>query len=177
MVRPIRGPVHQAKERPLHQAKESTLAIVKSGVYRIVSWPGELGPEARVLTAGENGVTVTAPGAAPEREQEFNVEVRGDGLAAIQIPARLFPSRSLSCREPEAGERVILGPVSDFPTREWRIELPPQKPIPAPFFIRVPDKDLMMVISPKPIFPPVLELAPVNFDLRNAWAFLPVERD
>ncbi|MFJ3216154.1 hypothetical protein ACIPLC_09565 [Kitasatospora sp. NPDC086801] len=153
------------------------MEIVKSGVYRIVSWPGELVPEARVLTAGENGVTVTAPGAAPEREQEWSVEVGEDGLAAIQIPARLFPSRSLSYKEPEKAERVILGPVSDFPTREWRIEPPPLAPVPAPFFIRVPDKDLMVVISPKPIFPPMLELAPFNFDLQHAWAFLPVQRD
>ncbi|MFJ2171399.1 hypothetical protein ACIOHE_00595 [Streptomyces sp. NPDC087851] len=153
------------------------MGILKSGVYRIVSWPGELVPEARVLTAGENGVTVTAPGAAPEREQEFSVEVREDGRAAIQIPARLFPSRSLSYKEPEKGERVILGPVSDFPTREWTIELAPQMPLPPPFFIRVPDKDLMMAISPKPTFPPELELAPFNFDLQNAWALLPVTRD
>ncbi|MFJ4902576.1 hypothetical protein [Streptomyces sp. NPDC088727] len=153
------------------------MEIMKSGIYRIVSWPGELVPEARVLTAGENGVTVTAPGAAPEREQEFSVEVREGGLAAIQIPARLFPSRSLSYREPEKGERVILGPVSDFPTREWKIEPAPQKPFPAPFFIRVPDQDLMMVISSKPIFPPELELAPFDLDLQNAWALLPVTRD
>ncbi|MDX3591579.1 hypothetical protein PV749_10635 [Streptomyces sp. ID03-2B] len=153
------------------------MGILKSGVYRIVSWPGELVPEARVLTAGENGVTVTAPGAAPEREQEWSVEVREDGLAAIQIPARLFPSRSLSYKEAEKGERLILGPVSDFPTREWTIELAPQKPYPAPFFIRVPDNDLMMVVSPKLIFPPELELAPCDFDLQNAWALLPVQRD
>ncbi|MFJ4961263.1 hypothetical protein EES43_09220 [Streptomyces sp. ADI96-02] len=155
------------------------MGILKSGVYRIVSWPGELVPEARVLTAGENGVTVTAPGAAPEREQEFSVEVREDGLAAIQIPARLFPSRSLSFKEAEKGERVILGPVSDFPTREWKITPAPQKPHPAPFRIGVADDEesLMMAISPKLIFPPEIELAPSNWDLQNCWAFLPVERD
>ncbi|MFJ8923610.1 hypothetical protein B046DRAFT_04159 [Streptomyces sp. LamerLS-316] len=153
------------------------MEIMKSGVYRIVSWPGELVPEARVLTAGEDGVTVTAPGAAPERDQQFNVEVREDGLAAIQTPARLFPSRSLSYKEAEKGGRVILGPLSDFPTREWRIEPAPQKPYPAPFFIRVTDSDLMLAVSPKLIFPPELELAPYNFDLQNAWAFLPVTED
>ncbi|GGZ42662.1 hypothetical protein [Streptomyces poonensis] len=154
------------------------MATLRSGVYRIVSWPGANGPEARVLTASENGVTVTAPGAAPEREQEFSVEVREDGtLAAIQIPARLFPSRSLSYKEPEAGERVILGPLSDFPTREWTIEPAPQSPFPPPYFIRVLDKELQVVVSPKKIFPPELDLAPSNSDLQNAWAFLPVETD
>ncbi|MFF0561656.1 hypothetical protein [Streptomyces sp. NPDC004266] len=154
------------------------METLKSGVYRIVSWPDAQGPEARVLTAGENGVTVTAPGAAPEREQEFSVEIREDGtLISIQFPARLFPSRSLSYKEPEKGERVILGPVSDFPTREWRIEPAPQQPLPVPFFIRVPDKELQVVVSPKAIFPPELELAPSDFDLQNAWALLPVATD
>ncbi|MFJ4711826.1 hypothetical protein [Streptomyces sp. NPDC088785] len=153
------------------------MGTMKSGVYRIVSWPGELVPEARVLTAGEDGVTVTAPGAAPEREQEFSVEVREDGVAAIQFPARLFPSRSLSYRNAEAGERAVLGPVSDFPTREWKIEPAPQKPLPPPCFLRVPGQDLMLVVSPKPIFPPALELAPFSSDLRHAWALLPVTRD
>ncbi|MFF0435481.1 hypothetical protein ACFYU9_25050 [Streptomyces sp. NPDC004327] len=152
------------------------MEFLKSGVYRIVSWPGTEGPEARVLTAGENGVTVSALGAAPEREQEFSVEVKDDGTAAIQIPARIFPSRSLSYEEAEKGERVILGPVSDFPTREWKIELAPQQPLPVPFFIRVPDKELQVVVSPLAIFPPQLELAPSDSDLQNAWAFLPVER-
>ncbi|MFF8771140.1 hypothetical protein [Kitasatospora sp. NPDC015120] len=153
------------------------METLSSGVYRIVSWPGALGPEARVLTAGEDGVTVTAPGAAPEREQEFSVEVKPDGLCAIQIPARLFPSRSLSYREAESGARVILGPVSDFPTREWRITPAPQRPLPAPFRIDVPDHDLMMTISPKKIFPPEIALAPSDWDLQNCWAFLPVETD
>ncbi|KMO93797.1 hypothetical protein [Streptomyces roseus] len=153
------------------------MGTLKSGVYRIVSWPDALGSEARVLTASEEGVTVTAPGAAPEREQEWSVEVKDDGTAAIQFPARLFPSRSLSYKEPEKGERVILGPVSDFPTREWKIEPAPQQPLPAPYFIRVPDKDLQMVVSPKRIFPTELELAPSDVDLQNAWALLPVERD
>lgn len=153
------------------------METLKSGVYRIVSWPGATGPEARVLTAGENGVTVTAPGAAPEREQEFSVEVREDGICAIQIPARLFPSRSVSYKEAEKGERVILGPVSDFPTREWKITPAPQAPSPVPFRIEVAERELMMTISPKTIFPPEIELAPSNWDLQNAWALLPVKTD
>ncbi|KJY32414.1 hypothetical protein [Streptomyces sp. NRRL S-495] len=150
---------------------------LSSGLYRIISWPGTEGPEARVLTAGEQGVTVVPPGAAPEREQQFSVEVQPDGTCAIQIPARLFPSRSLSYKEPEAGERVILGPLSDFPTREWRLEPAPQSPLPTPYFIRVPDKDLLVVVSPKPIYPPVLELAPFSSDLQHAWALVPVKTD
>ncbi|MFQ3563066.1 hypothetical protein QZN11_40530 [Streptomyces gramineus] len=150
---------------------------LKSGVYRIASWPGAQGPEARVLTAGENGVTVAPPGAVPEREQEFSVEVKPDGTCAIQIPARVFPSRSLSYKEPEKGEKVILGPVADFPTREWKIEPAPQLPYPHPYFIRVPDKDLHMVVSPKAIYPPEIELAPSDADLENAWALLPLDRD
>ncbi|WP_433261556.1 hypothetical protein ACQPZF_27145 [Actinosynnema sp. CS-041913] len=154
------------------------METLKSGVYRIVSWSSAMSPEARVLTAGENGVTVAAPGAAPEREQEFSVEVREDGtLCAIQIPARLFPSRSVSYKEAEMGERVILGPVSDFPTREWKIEPAPQNPLPIPYFLRVPDRDLQLVISPKAIFPPELELVPSDSDLQNAWALLPVKTD
>ncbi|SFY48693.1 hypothetical protein [Streptomyces sp. F-1] len=153
------------------------MGTLPSGAYRIVSWPSATGPEARVLTAGENGVTVTAPGAAPEREQVFRVEVREDGVCAIQVPARIFPSSSLSYKEPEKGERVILGPLSDFPTREWKVEPAPQVPQPAPYFIRVPDKDLQLVVSPKAIFPPELELAPSDSDLQNAWALLPVETD
>ncbi|WP_405388130.1 hypothetical protein OG596_09270 [Streptomyces sp. NBC_01102] len=154
------------------------MGALRSGVYRIVSWPGE-GPDSRVLTAGEQGVTVASPGAAPEREQEWSVEVREDGLAAIQIPARLFPSRSLSYKEVEKGERLILGPVSDFPTREWKITLAPQKVSPPAFSIGVADDEesLVAVISPKLIFPPELELVPSSGDLENCWAFLPVERD
>ncbi|MFD8597266.1 hypothetical protein ACFV1L_19905 [Kitasatospora sp. NPDC059646] len=72
---------------------------------------------------------------------------------------------------------MILGPLSDFPTREWKIEPAPQRPLPAPYFIRVPDKDLQLVVSPKAIFPPELELAPSDSDLQNAWALLPVETD
>ncbi|MEU7322728.1 hypothetical protein ABZ682_19555 [Streptomyces griseoviridis] len=153
------------------------METLKSGVYRIASWPGAVGPESRVLTAGEQGVTIAAPGAALAREQEFSVEVQPDGTCAIQIPARIFPSRSLSYKEPEKGERVILGPVSDFPTREWKIDPAPQMPTPPPFFIRVPDKDLMLVIAQKAIYPPELELAPANTNLDSAWALQPVETD
>ncbi|ROQ35492.1 hypothetical protein EDD98_4555 [Streptomyces sp. PanSC19] len=148
------------------------METLKSGVYRIVSWSGAGGPEARVLTAGEDGVTVTAPGGAPEGAQEFRVEVGGDGVYAIQIP-----SRSLSYKEPEKGERVIMGPLSDFPAREWKIEPAPQRPLPIPYFIRVPDKDLQLAVSPKMIFPPELELVPSDFDLQNAWALEWVETD
>ncbi|MEW2707798.1 hypothetical protein AB0948_22695 [Streptomyces koyangensis] len=103
------------------------------------------------------------------------MEVTPDGRCAIQTPARVFPSRSLSYKEPEKGERVILGPVSDFPTREWTIEPAPQTPMPQPYFIRVPDKDLMVVVSRQAVFPPELELAPADLDLENAWALLPVD--
>ncbi|NLU69579.1 hypothetical protein [Streptomyces sp. HNM0574] len=153
------------------------MGALSSGVYRIVSWPDATGPDARVLTAGANGVTVTAPGAASEREQEFSVEVLEDGTCAIQVPARLFPSRSLGYKEPEKGERVVLGPLSDFPTRVWKVEPAPQAPQPAAYFIRVPDKDLQLAVSSAMIFPPELELAPFDSDLQYAWALLPVKTD
>ncbi len=34
-----------------------------------------------------------------------------------------------------------------------------------------------MVVPPKKISPPELELAPINFDLAGAWVFLPVKAD
>ncbi|WP_251096652.1 hypothetical protein [Streptomyces sp. Caat 7-52] len=145
-----------------------------SGKCVISCWSDTNG-EKRVLTASENGVTVAPPGAADE--QTFSLIPGPDGTVAIQIPALIFPSRSLSYKEPEKGERVILGPLSDFPTREWRIEPAPQMPAPTPYFIRVPDKDLILVVSPKAAFPPELELLPSNRDLENAWAIIPVFQD
>ena len=57
-----------------------------------------------------------------------------DGKVAIQIPANIFPSRSLSYEgEAEEGRRIIPGRLSDFPTREWRIERAPQLPFPVPY--------------------------------------------
>ncbi|MFF8717585.1 hypothetical protein ACF07T_40270 [Streptomyces sp. NPDC015184] len=120
-------------------------------------------------------MTVAPPGAADE--QTFSLVPGPDGTGAIQIPAFIFPSRSLSYKESEKGERVILGPLSDFPTREWRIEPAPQLSDPQPYFLRVPGKDLMMVVSPKAIFPPELELVPFNTDLENAWTIFPVFQD
>ena len=60
------------------------------------------------------------------------MEVKEDSqLVAIQFyPKPIFLSRSLSYKEPEAGERIILGPLTDFPTREWRIVHVLQKPLP-----------------------------------------------
>lgn len=89
----------------------------------------------------------------------------------------MLPSRSVSYQEAEEGERVILGPLSDFPTHEWKIEAAPQAPQPTPYFIRVSDKDLHLVVSTKPIFPPMLELAPSDSEVHNAWALVPVKTD
>lgn len=38
-------------------------------------------------------------------------------------------------KKQEAGERIVLGSVSDFPTpsREWRAEPAPQLPLPVPY--------------------------------------------
>lgn len=147
------------------------MGTLSSGVYRIFS--GSPGPAAQYLTASENGVTVAHKGSAPEREQEFSVECRSDGVCAIQSPARLFPSRSLSYKEPEKGERVILGPVSDFPTREWKIT---QRSRPGTFTVGVvgDEQSLVVAVSSKPIFPPLLELAPSDED---GWTFERVQQD
>ncbi|MFF9477181.1 hypothetical protein ACF1E9_31795 [Streptomyces roseolus] len=141
------------------------MGTLSSGVYRIFT--GTAGPEAQYLTASEEGVTVAPKGAAPEREQEFSVEVREDGLAAIQSPARLFPSRSLSYREPEKGERVVLGRLSDFPTREWKIT---EGSKPGTFTIAVAgdEQSLVVALSSRSIFPPQLELAPSD---EEGWTF------
>ncbi|MEV7753754.1 hypothetical protein [Streptomyces griseofuscus] len=147
------------------------MGTLSFGVYRIFT--GSAGPEARYLTAGEDGVTVLPSGAAPAREQEFSVEVREDGRAAVQIPARLFPSRSLSYKEPEKGQRVILGPMSDFPTREWKITEGLQ---PGTFTIGVvgDGQSLVMVPSSKAVFPPEVELAPSD---EGGWTFERIEQD
>ncbi|PPQ93348.1 hypothetical protein CVT25_014477 [Psilocybe cyanescens] len=139
-----------------------------SGTYRISQWGTFEQPQ--VLTATEDGVTVLPPGSAPEKDQEWSVESLPDGSVAIQIPARLFPSRSLSYEgEPELGKRIILGPVSDFPTRQWRVEPAPQLPLPVP--IRVPDQELVVGIAPIPIYPPRLALEKLTPGLDKAWVF------
>ena len=63
---------------------------------------------------------------------QWFVEVSEDGVV-IQHPPLIWPSRSLSYKEPEEGNRIILGPVADFPTRKWRVQLAPQRPFPIPF--------------------------------------------
>ena len=63
---------------------------------------------------------------------QWFVEVLENGNVAIQHPANRWPSRSLSYKKPELGERIILGPVSDFPTREWRLEFAKNLPFPIP---------------------------------------------
>lgn len=65
---------------------------------------------------------------------QWFVQDLGNGHVAIQNPADIFPSRSLSYDgKPEKGDRVIPGQVSDFPTREWRVKIAPQKPLPIPY--------------------------------------------
>ena len=65
---------------------------------------------------------------------QWSVEVLENGNVAIQYPAHLRPSRSLSYEKPaEEGKRIILGPVSDFPSCEWRVDPAPQEPLPVPF--------------------------------------------
>ncbi|EDQ99382.1 uncharacterized protein LACBIDRAFT_316607 [Laccaria bicolor S238N-H82] len=142
-----------------------------SGIYRITQWGSHDQPQ--VLTLQDELVTVLPPGAAPEKDQEWGVRVREDGLVAtVQNPANLFPSRSLSYEgDAERGKRVIPGPFTDFPTRFWRVEPAPQLPLPVPYFIRVPDKDLIAAVSDILIFPPALALETGSFDLKNAWAF------
>ncbi|KIJ98202.1 hypothetical protein K443DRAFT_680920 [Laccaria amethystina LaAM-08-1] len=145
------------------------MTFLPNGVYRITLWGSQGQPQ--VLTFHHGQVTVLPPGGASERDQEWLVENLPNDKVAIQIPANVFPSRSLSYKEPEEGERIILGPVSDFPTREWHIEIAPQKPLPVPYFIRVPDKGLLAALSPIPIFPPQLSLFPESNNLEQAWAF------
>ncbi|GGS89366.1 hypothetical protein GCM10010206_60060 [Streptomyces cinerochromogenes] len=76
------------------------MGTLSSGVYRIVSWPDATSPEPQVLTATDQGVTVTAAGTAPERDQQFRVEVREDDVCAIQCSR---PDAPLSFRELPGG--------------------------------------------------------------------------
>ncbi|EDR10176.1 uncharacterized protein LACBIDRAFT_293765 [Laccaria bicolor S238N-H82] len=143
---------------------------IPAGVYRIARWGSH--EHGQVLTLKDDRITVLPPGGAPERAQEWRVETVGGGGVAIQIPANIFPSRSLSYEgEAEKGKRIIPGPLNDFPTRKWLIERAPQLPLPVPYFIRVPDKDLIIVVSPADIFPPELILGASNLSLQNAWTF------
>ncbi|KIJ96286.1 hypothetical protein K443DRAFT_107480 [Laccaria amethystina LaAM-08-1] len=140
------------------------------GIYRISQWGSH--EHAQILTLKDDHITVLAPGAAPERDQEWRVEALEDGNIAIQIPANIFPSRSLSYEgEAEEGKRIVPGRLSDFPTRQWRIQIAPQRPLPVPYFIRVPDKDLIIVQSPIHIFLPQLALGAYSHSLQNAWTF------
>ncbi|MEU6954393.1 hypothetical protein [Streptomyces sp. NPDC045714] len=148
----------------------SSLSNLRNGTYRIFALGEGIAPEAAILTATEQGVTLAGKGAVPEREQEWRVE-RAEGGSAIQFPAQIIPSASLSYKEPEKGERGILGPLSDFPTRVWNIEPLPIGVIPEPFVIRVPDTDLAVGISPIKIFPPQLGLQPVGAGEPQTWAF------
>ncbi|EDQ99385.1 uncharacterized protein LACBIDRAFT_335071 [Laccaria bicolor S238N-H82] len=146
------------------------MTILPNGVYRITQW-GSHG-QTQVLTLLDGQVTALPPGGAPERDQEWRLENLPNGKVAIQIPAKIFPSRSLSYEgEAEEGKRIVAGRVSDFPTREWHIEIAPQKPLPVPYFIRVPEKDLIVSVSPIHIFPPQLVLFPASISLEHAWAF------
>ncbi|KIJ92761.1 hypothetical protein K443DRAFT_113092 [Laccaria amethystina LaAM-08-1] len=152
------------------------MTVLPNGVYRITQWGSHGQPQ--VLTLHDGQVTVIPPGGAPERDQEWRLENLPDGKVAIQIPANIFPSRSLSYEgQPEEGKRIIPGPVFDFPTREWHIEIALQKPLPVPYFIRVPDKGLQAAVSPIAIYPPQLILYPESGDLEQAWAFDLIHKD
>ncbi|MEW1721465.1 hypothetical protein [Streptomyces sp. NPDC093109] len=148
----------------------SSLANLRNGTYRIFALGEGIAPEAAILTATEQGVTLAGKGAVPEREQEWRVE-RAEGGTAIQFPAQIIPSASLSYKEPQSGERLILGPLSDFPTRIWNVEPLPIGIIPEPFVIRVPDSDLAAIILPIKIFPPQLGLGMTGIGKPQAWAF------
>ncbi|MFK0044718.1 hypothetical protein ACIQU4_11510 [Streptomyces sp. NPDC090741] len=143
---------------------------LRNGTYRIFALGEGIAPEAAILTATEQGVTLAGKGAVPEREQEFRVE-RAEGGYAIQFPAQIIPSASLSHKEPQSGDRLILGPLSDFPTRVWNIEPLPLGLLPEPFVIRVPDADLAVGIAPIKIFPPQLGLQTVGIGKPQTWAF------
>ncbi|MFH9429261.1 hypothetical protein ACH4JZ_13370 [Streptomyces sp. NPDC017615] len=148
------------------------MGTLPSGVYRIFTDSAD--STAQYLTAREDGVTVLPWGIAPAREQQFRVEVIKDGVAAIQSPANLFPSRSLSYKEPEKGERVILGPMSDYPTREWKITSGSKQ---GTFTIGVAGdgQSLALALAQIPIFPPPLELA--TSDRSLVWTFELAEQD
>ncbi|MEE1789280.1 hypothetical protein PUR28_00495 [Streptomyces sp. BE308] len=147
------------------------MGTLSSGVYRIFTSNAD--STAQYLTAQESGVTVLPWGSVPAREQEFRVEVIKDGVAAIQSPANLFPSRSVSYKEPEKGERVVLGPMSDFPTREWKITKGSKQ---GTFTIGVAGggESLVLALAQIPIFPLPLELA--TSDRALVWTFELVEQ-
>jgi len=137
------------------------------GVYRISAYGTHGQPQ--VLTSIDGGnVTVSPPSSVPSGDQEWRLEILENGNVAIQNPANIFPSRSLSYKEPQEGEKIVLGPPFDFPTREWRVESAPQRPLPVPYFIRIPDKELIVVVSPIRIHPPQLQLQSADGRLDNA---------
>ena len=114
------------------------------GVYRISRYG--VFEEPQILTLLEGSVTVAAPDTVSPGSQEvlhftfwqtyasltnlfqqWRLEVIEQKKFAIQHPVNIFPSRSVSYKgEAEEGKRVELGPVSDFPTREWYLEPAPQ---------------------------------------------------
>ena len=153
--------------------------------HRPCSWRG--------ACKGSGGNSLThSRGVRHLRCLQWRVEVLEDGKVAIQNPANLFPSRSLSYEgEAERGKRVIPGPVSDFPTHFWRVEPAPQRPLPIPYLsvcnrstllikltfgtgsIRALDKDLIVVVSGLLIFPPIVcysHISPHGSDLLSAGA-------
>ncbi|MEV7373325.1 hypothetical protein AB0O51_20940 [Streptomyces sp. NPDC090301] len=146
------------------------MGTLRNGTYRIFALGDGIAPEAAILTSTEQGLTLTGKGAVPEREQEFRVE-RAEGGHAIQFPARIFPSASLSYKEPQSGERLILGSLSDFPTRTWNIEALLVETTPEAFAIRVPDADLALGILPIKKFPQELGLQTVGTGKPQGWAF------
>ncbi|KIJ92762.1 hypothetical protein K443DRAFT_422477 [Laccaria amethystina LaAM-08-1] len=152
------------------------MTVLPNGVYRITQWGSHGQPQ--ILTLHHGQVTVFPPGEVPERDQEWRLENLPGGKVALQFPPQIFPSRSLSYEgTPEEGKRIIPGPVSDFPTREWHIEIALQKPLPVPYFIRVPDSGLQAAVSPLHIHPPQLALLPPSNNLEEAWAFQLIHKD
>ncbi|MET7746698.1 hypothetical protein [Streptomyces sp. NPDC005385] len=143
------------------------METLRTGSYRICNGSNS-GPEEGVLTSTENGLTVAAKGAVPESDQEFRVECTENGHA-IQFPATISPNASLSYKESQSGERLILGPPGDLPTRVWEIEERRGYAHGGYVTIRVPDTDLVLGISPKPIHPPQLELMKLGIGTPSVW--------
>jgi len=118
---------------------------------------------------------------------QWFVKILEDGTVAIQNPADIFPSSSLSYEgEAEEGKKIIPAHIADFPTRQWHVEVAPQRPLPVPYLsacnpdlslrllltfsfmncsIRVPDKDLI-VVSPLDVFPP--QACRLSYSVLNA---------